>query len=264
MAMAYAQLKSAKVHYTDINSTPAEVSKTIVFVHGLGSSQNFYIPLTYTLKGANRRYILLDSPGSARSPLPAGEVTVQSLAGTVLELLEHLNVANNVTIVGHSMGCLVALHIAQLAPEKIEGVVLLGPVYPSAGLAEVFAQRILAVKKGGMESMAAVVPNAAVGSKASPLTKAFIRELLLGQSVEGYCALCNAIATSTVGDLSKAKARVLIVAGSEDKSAPLDGCKKYNQEISGSELKIVEGLGHWHAVEAPEEISKIVDEFVGV
>jgi pimeloyl-ACP methyl ester carboxylesterase len=148
-AMPYAQLDSAKVHYTDINPTPAEVTKTVVFVHGLGSSQNFYFPLTYTLKGEGRRFILLDSPGAARSPLPTGDaITVQSLAGTVLELLDHLSVTKNVTVVGHSMGCLVALHMAQRAPEKIEGLVLLGPVYPSAGLAEVFAKRIPAVQEG--------------------------------------------------------------------------------------------------------------------
>lgn len=281
--MSYAQLKSAKVHYTDINPSPSDVSDTVVFVHGLGSSQNFYIPLTYTLKKVNRRFILLDSPGAARSPLPAGDVlTVQSLAATVLELLEHLGVAQNVTIVGHSMGCLVALHIAQLAPEKVVGLVLLGPVYPSAGLAEVFEKRIPAVKKGeylplhvqsggsltgsktdGMESMAAVVPNAAVGVKASPLTRAFIRELLLGQTVDGYAALCNAIATSTVGDLSKVKQRVLIVAGSEDKSAPMEGSQKYNEEIANAELKVIDGVGHWHVVEAPQEVSTIVDEFLG-
>jgi pimeloyl-ACP methyl ester carboxylesterase len=148
-AMVYVQLTSAKVHYTDINPAPEDVSKTIVFVHGLGSSQNFYVPLTYTLKTASRRFILLDSPGAARSPLPNGDaITVQSLAGIILELLEYLNATENVTVVGHSMGCLVALHMAQLAPKKFEGVILLGPVYPSAGLAEVFRERILAVKKG--------------------------------------------------------------------------------------------------------------------
>lgn len=148
--MSYTQLKSAKVHHTDVNPSPANVSDTVVFVHGLGSSQNFYIPLTYTLKKENRRFILLDLPGAARSPLPIGEApTVQSLAAILLELLEHLEVVQNVTVVGHSMGCLVALHVAHLAPEKITGLVLLGPVYPSAGLAEVFEKRISAVKKGG-------------------------------------------------------------------------------------------------------------------
>jgi len=111
--------------------------------------------------------------------------------------------------------------------------------------------------------MAAVVPNAAVGTKASPLARAFIRELLLGQTVDGYVALCNTIATSTVGDLSKVKQRVLIVAGSEDKSAPMSGCKKYSEEIAHAELKILEGVGHWHVIEAPDQVSAIVDGFVG-
>jgi pimeloyl-ACP methyl ester carboxylesterase len=42
--------------------------------------------------------------------------------------------------------------MAQLAPEKIEGLILLGPVYPSADLAEVFALRIPRVKKGWLFS----------------------------------------------------------------------------------------------------------------
>jgi pimeloyl-ACP methyl ester carboxylesterase len=113
--------------------------------------------------------------------------------------------------------------------------------------------------------MAAVVPDAAVGSKATPLQRAFIRELLLGQSPDGYAALCNVIAKSTVGDLSAVKARVLIVAGSEDKSANIEGCKRYNDELGDlAELKVMEGVGHWHAIEAVDEISTIVDEFVGV
>jgi pimeloyl-ACP methyl ester carboxylesterase len=144
--MPFASLPSAKVHFTDLNPT---FSKTIIFIHGLGSSQNFYIPLTYALRDTQHRLILLDNPGAARSPLPTtGEITVQSLAVTVLELLEHLKIEKDVTVVGHSMGCLVALHLAQMAPELVRNAVLLGPVYPSAGLAEVFEKRIPAVKAG--------------------------------------------------------------------------------------------------------------------
>jgi pimeloyl-ACP methyl ester carboxylesterase len=41
------------------------------------------------------------------------------------------------------MGCLVALHMAQRAPEKIEGLVLLGPVYPSAGISSLDGFRLV-------------------------------------------------------------------------------------------------------------------------
>jgi hypothetical protein len=47
--------------------------------------------------------------------------------------------------------------------------------------------------KGGMEAMANTIPNVATGSKATPLHRAFIREMLMAQDVEGYVANCQAI-----------------------------------------------------------------------
>lgn len=44
-----------------------------------------------------------------------------------------------------------------------------------------------------MEAMANTIPNAATGSKATPLHRAFIREMLMAQDVEGYVANCRAI-----------------------------------------------------------------------
>jgi hypothetical protein len=49
------------------------------------------------------------------------------------------------------------------------------------------------VREKGMEVMADTIPYAAVGSGASEVCKAMIRELLLGQSVEGYCGNCRVI-----------------------------------------------------------------------
>lgn len=46
--------------------------------------------------------------------------------------------------------------------------------------------------------MADTIPYAAVGSKASELCKAMIRELLMGQSVEGYCGNCGVIRNAEV------------------------------------------------------------------
>ena len=46
---------------------------------------------------------------------------------------------------------------------------------------------------GGMEAMANTIPDTATGSKATPLHRAFIREMLLAHDVEGYVANCRAI-----------------------------------------------------------------------
>jgi hypothetical protein len=54
------------------------------------------------------------------------------------------------------------------------------------------------VREKGMEAMADTIPYAAVGSGASEVCKAMIRELLLGQSVEGYCGNCRVIKEAEV------------------------------------------------------------------
>ncbi|KAI5780857.1 Alpha/Beta hydrolase protein [Geopyxis carbonaria] len=271
--MPFTTLPSATVHYSDLTTasngghsvtpTPAApTGATLVFIHGLGSSQNFYLPLLPHLPAATR-CILLDTPGAARSPLPATAPTVSSLASTVWELLDHLSITSPVTVVGHSMGCLVALHAAQQRPTAVERLVLFGPVYPSPALAGVFAARIGTVREKGMESMANVIPAAATGAGCGALERALIRELLMGQEVEGYAALCNAIATSTVGELEKVQACVLVVAGSEDKSAPLEGCQRLVGELgANTELRILEGCGHWHVVEMAAQCGQAVHEFL--
>jgi hypothetical protein len=51
-----------------------------------------------------------------------------------------------------------------------------------------------------MEAMANTIPGAATGSKATPLHRAFIREMLMAQEVEGYVANCQAIGESFISN----------------------------------------------------------------
>ena len=70
---------------------------------------------------------------------------------------------------------IVAAHLAAERNDRIVAAVLIGPVYPNEGAIPIFEKRIEAVQKDGMQPMADTVPQAAVGSKASPLASAFIR-----------------------------------------------------------------------------------------
>jgi pimeloyl-ACP methyl ester carboxylesterase len=57
---------------------------------------------------------------------------------------------------------------------------------------------------------------------------------------------------------------VLIIAGEEDKSAPLKGCQFIFEELSSREkrLEVLKGVGHWHCVEASDEVGRLVKDFV--
>ena len=114
--------------------------------------------------------------------------------------------------------------------------------------------------------MADTIPKQATGSKATALQRGFIRALLCGQDPAGYVSLCHAIATASVPAYHKIPrdCPVLIIAGSEDNSAPLEGCQYIKQEIGDHcQGHVLEGVGHWHCIEAPEEVGSLIVEFLG-
>lgn len=117
----------------------------------------------------------------------------------------------------------------------------------------------------GMEQLANTIPSAAVGSRSTPLQRAFIRELLLGQNPEGYVALCTAIATAQVPDYAAVRAPFLLIAGQEDKTASIEGCKFILEHVGSQSktMEVLEGVGHWHCIESPDEVGRLIVQFVG-
>lgn len=111
--------------------------------------------------------------------------------------------------------------------------------------------------------MAEDTPKSATGSKATPLAKAFIRELILTQTPAGYISLCYVIVNASSPAYRKIESPTLIIAGREDEMAPVDKCKSIKSKIGAkTEMKIVDGIGHWHALEAPEQVTEAITKFL--
>lgn len=116
-----------------------------------------------------------------------------------------------------------------------------------------------------MEPLALSVPAAATGSKATPLVHAFIHSLLLASDPDGYISLCRAIAEARVPDYKSIKTPLLIIAGDEDKSAPVEGSTYILGQYGSArkDQKVLHGVGHWHVLEAHDDVAKLVGEFIG-
>jgi pimeloyl-ACP methyl ester carboxylesterase len=115
-----------------------------------------------------------------------------------------------------------------------------------------------------MEPLAASIPRTATGSKSTPLVHAFIRSLLLGTSAGGYISLCKAIAEASVPEYKSIKVPLLVIAGAEDKSAPLDGITDIIEGYGSQkkELRILKEVGHWIVLEAYLEVQDIIGGFL--
>lgn len=235
----------------------------VVFVHGLGGTTNFYEPQASAL-AAHHRVVRFDLPGAGRSPF-AGACSIESFADDVEAVIDALGL-DTASIVGHSMGTIVVQYFAATRPDRVEKVVLLGPVreQPPAGK-DATRQRAKIVREQGMEAVADAVVNGGTSEETRtqrPAVAAFVRELIMRQDPQGYAAHCEALADATAVDLGKIEVPVLLVTGSEDKvGAPATAEAMFN-ELPRASYELINGIGHWTAIEAATPVTNVIRDFL--
>lgn len=267
-----------KVGLTEINSKPLHYQRlgsggeSIVFVHGLGGTKDYWTPLVSALSLADTATLhLFDLEGHGLSPThPLSALTIESLAADVAGVFHVAGASpsNPATLVAHSMGCLVAIRFALDNPSLVKKLVLVGPPpspLPKAASDGSYARAALARSKG----MSAVV-DAVVGAgtsertkKENPVAVAAVRLSLLGQDPESYAKACQALAGATESlDVEGLEMPTLIVTGDEDKVSPPALCEKYVGRIKNARHVVLPSTGHWHAYEDVRGLAQSLKDFL--
>ena len=99
-----------------------------LLIHGLGDEADTWRHIFPAL-ASQRRLIAPDLPGFGRSAKPRLAYSVPFYVKTILELLDSLDI-QRITLIGHSLGAVIAQTIALAHPERLERLVLI-----SGGLA---------------------------------------------------------------------------------------------------------------------------------
>ena len=101
---------------------------SVVFIHGALNDHSVWTLLARWCAHNGHGVLAVDQPGHGRSggaPLHS----VEALADWVLALLAAAGV-QQASLVGHSMGSLIALEAAARAPERVSRLVMMGTAYP--------------------------------------------------------------------------------------------------------------------------------------
>lgn len=100
---------------------------TIVLLHGIATSSRNWSSLVERLR-TDYRCITIDLLGFGDSPKPReGRYTVEEHVRSIHYTLQTLKLKDDVTLVGHSLGALLACRLAARYPENVKQLLLLSP-----------------------------------------------------------------------------------------------------------------------------------------
>jgi pimeloyl-ACP methyl ester carboxylesterase len=102
----------------------------IVLVHGYGIGSSYFVPLAARLS-RHAPVFAPDLPGHGPSDHDARPLDVPELAQALGEWMERMGL-KGAAIVGHSLGCQVAIHLAARRPELASRLLLIGPTADAA------------------------------------------------------------------------------------------------------------------------------------
>lgn len=202
----------------------------IAFLPGLGLTTRYWEPRVASL-AASHRLLLLDVLGFGQSPKPWITYTVER---HVEALHGVLGGRGPLTVVGHSLGALLAIAYAARHPRNVDGLVLLGlPYFHGETEARQFLRTRSTLDRW-------VLTNAAFAALACVLTRRVLRRMLPRllpgmprEVVEDYLQHTWRSATSTVREVIyrydvcadaeriAPRMRVLLLHGGNDRTAPL-------------------------------------------
>lgn len=278
MALATAQL--LPWHGRHLAVRRAGAGPSIVLIHGMAGSLTTWDPVFADL-ARSCDVIAVDLPGHGTSSRLRGDYSLGSLAASVRDILDALEV-KTATIVGHSLGGGIALQFMYQFPERCERLVLVG----SGGLGREVTPmlRALAVPGAGL-ALAGIArlqhqrQVAAAGRLVRPLAGRFWNDLpyMLRQMAtlddpetrRSFLATIDAVievggqGINAVDRLHLAAGLpTLIVWGEDDRMIPSGHGYAAADLIPGSRFELIPGAGHYPHEDSPDLFASLVANFI--
>jgi len=189
--------------------------------------------------------------------------SVRELASDVLK-----KAPKSFSLLGHSMGGIVAMEIYSLEPNRIEKLILMD-TNPKAELDEVKLKRepqIREVNKGKLLEVMRdeMKPNylAESENKRSVLNICMDMALSLGPDVFINQSRALQKRADQLNTIQSINIPVLIMCGSEDKLCTVERHEMMHNMISDSDLKIINNAGHMPTLEQPRETTEVLKEWL--
>jgi len=189
----------------------------------------------------------------------------------VCDALERLIEASGAApvLVGHSMGGFVAQEAYARFPEKVRALALCFTSASFGGNSSEFATkfveaRILPLDQGrSMAEIASTLMPMMAGTNSDPEGLALARRTMSAIPPDTYRKAVRLLTTfDRRAQLPEIKVPTLLIAGSDDKTAPASVMERMAQKIPDAEYVLLAGCGHLGPMDQPEPFNAALLSFL--
>jgi pimeloyl-ACP methyl ester carboxylesterase len=259
------QHQGRTIHYTIENNA---FEHDVLFVHGNLASTRWWQPTVQFLE-ANRtahtqgRLVAADWPGCGQSlaPARADDLSMWSLAHDHIALAKSIGL-NDICLVGHSTGGLIALIMLLLEPTMFAKALLLDPV--SAQGIQFEPDMIKGFEQMSQDrKFCEIILGGTIFGR--DLQDPFVQKLI--DDAFGVDKLVWTEVPKFLGqidlrkDLKKIQQPVLVLHGEHDQVLPIEGSREIAKLVQHGRFEMLKGRGHCANVEEPAEFAGRLSEF---
>ncbi|MBD1137358.1 alpha/beta hydrolase [Pelagibacterales bacterium SAG-MED43] len=252
-------IENKSVHASDAGQGIDSSKDTIVFLHGSGLSHIVWSLTEQFFSSKNFNVLAIDLPGHGNSDGPCLD-SIEKITDWLEKVFEKLNL-KNLTIIGHSQGCLEALEYSFKYKARLKKMVLMGGSYRMP----VNKDLIDLASNGDSDAVKLMMKWGYKGSKnfigGNPIERIIQSPRDISEILAVDLIACNNYANG----LEAAKSiscPIMLVFGELDKMVNLEAGKKFANLVNNSITHIIPGSGHMIMIEKAFEMREKVLEFL--
>ena len=256
------------VAYRQAGATPAEA--TLVLLHGIGSgSASWLLQLEAASHMPGANLLAWEAPGyGGSSAVKPAHPDAGDYARSFWAWLDALQLSHPVTLVGHSLGALMAARAAVQRPAQVARLVLLAPAQGYARATPEVRDakrdaRLATLTALGPQGMAHQRRAAMLSSGAAPELLAYVEAVMAQIDPAGYTQATHLLAAGDLlTDLAQLRCPVAVASGQADSITPPAGCQQV-AAAAGVAWTDLGNVGHACPLEASEKVNALAGLVAG-
>jgi len=249
----------------EIRVSLAGEGRPLLMINGLGASLEVMTPLRRHLP--DFQTICFDPPGVGQSRLPKLPLRIRQHARVAIELLDQLGI-DQVDLFGVSWGGALAQEIAYRYPERVGKIILCSTMAGPGFLTTPSVYRAFfdPRKRSSEAYLSEVAPNLFGGHARHNARELYdtgvLHKLADKTSLSFAYQMAAAVGWTSLPYLWSIKHETLILTGDDDPLIRPYNAKLLAMALSNSQLKVIEGEGHFLFVSSAKETAALIREFI--